>query len=174
MTFLVVTGWLVATVILSAAAFLWVRLRSRIAISDITPEWLESFSILRYRPMQRLLAEEDFLFLRSLPGYRPEIERRLRRERRAAFRRYLDRLIRDFNRLHAAARHAVAYAATDHSDLVPVLIRQRVRFAGLILATELRLVCHAAGIRGFHAGSLITALDGMSLELRMAAVPSAA
>jgi len=157
-----------------AIALLWFRLRSQVAISDVTPEWLDSFSMQRYRPMERLLAEEDFTFLRSLPGYRPEIEQRLRKERRVAFRRYLNRLVRDFHRLHAAARQAVAYSDVDQSHLVGVLVRQRARFAWLLVVTEARLACHAFGFKGVEVGGLVAALDGMGRELRMAAVPSAA
>ena len=165
---------LIGLVPIVAFALLLYKLRSHIAISDVTPAWLDCFSIQRYRPMERLLSEDDFRFLRSLPGYRPEIENRLRRERRAAFRRYLDRLIRDFHRLHAAARQAVAYSETDQSHLVGVLMRQRGEFAWVILKIEVRLALHSIGLAHVKVSGLVTAMDAMSQELRLAAVPSAA
>jgi len=172
MSALLVASGLIGLLPIVALVVLVLRLRSRIAVEEVTPEWLDSFSMQRYRPMQRLLSEQDFVFLRSLPGYRPEIEHRLRRERRAAFRRYLNRLVRDFHRLHAAARYAVAYSDSDQSDLVGLLVRQRLQFAWLIGVTEFRLACHALGFRGVETGRLINAIDGMGRELRLVAIPS--
>ncbi|MEO8025728.1 MAG: hypothetical protein ABI823_04620 [Bryobacteraceae bacterium] len=159
---------------LAALAVLMYRLRSPIAVSEVTAEWLDSFSIDRYRPMERLLNEADFRFLESLPGYRKEIGARLRKERRVAFRRYLNRLTRDFHRLHAAARQAVAYSETDQSHLVPVLMRQRLQFAWLVTKIDFQLAFHGVGLGKVPVGNLVAAMDAMSRELRMAAVPTAA
>src|SRR5258708_38859278 len=76
------------------------------------------FTLENYGPMERLLAEEDFLFLQSQPGYRPEMGARWTRERRRLFRLYLAELRRDFWRLHAEARSLVAHAGADSGDLV--------------------------------------------------------
>lgn len=159
---------------LAALGVLLYRMRSPIGVSDVTPEWLDSFSIQRYRPMERLLAEEDFRFLESLPGYRPEIGTRLRKERRVAFRRYLNRLVRDFHRLHSAARHAVAYASTDQSQLVGLLMKQRAEFTLALVHIEIRLALHTFGLAKVQVSGLVGAMDTMSRELRLAAVPNAA
>ena len=80
---------------------LWHRRRSSATpISDET----DAFSLDRYQPMGRLMAEEDFVFLKSQPGYRAEMGVRWKRERRRIFRLYLAELKADFRRLHAHAR----------------------------------------------------------------------
>src|SRR5688500_15536009 len=61
--------------------------------------WLDSFSISRYRPMERLLSEDDYEFLAAQPGYEPSIARNLRKQRRRVFRTYLQQVSRDFARL---------------------------------------------------------------------------
>src|SRR3982074_1379023 len=61
------------------------------------------FSLDRYQPMGRLLGDEDLLFLKSQPGYRPEIGARWKRQRRQIFRFYLNELKGDFRHLHAQA-----------------------------------------------------------------------
>ena len=53
--------------------------------TDYDPEWLEDFSISRYRPMLRLLSEDDYEFLASQAGYKGKIASQLRAERRKVF-----------------------------------------------------------------------------------------
>lgn len=104
-----------------------------------------------YEPMARLLREDDIKFLRSQPGYAPEMEHRLRRERRAAFRAYLRHLQHDFTRLHRAARFLVTHGATDRPDLAAALVRQSVRFwsrmAWAVVSVELARLGFASETR---------------------------
>ena len=93
----------------------------------------------RYRPMTRLLDQEDFDFLASEPGFRPEIARKLRSQRRRVMRLYLRALSKDFNQLHARARRLVAAAPEEHHNLVGVLIRQRATFFRVRSMIEMRL-----------------------------------
>src|SRR5580700_10714906 len=93
----------------------------------VTKDELE-FSFARYEPMARLLSDEDFLFLKAQSGFRPEMGRKFRRERRRIFRLYLHELSRDFHRLHAHARVVVSSLAAEHSALVGVLFRAQLRF----------------------------------------------
>src|SRR5579859_3751265 len=49
-----------------------------------------------YRPMARILDSRELLLLRRQPGFRPEMESRLRRQRAALFSYYLSSLEQDF------------------------------------------------------------------------------
>ncbi len=143
-----------------------VRLRVANASESLDPKWLDEFSVLRYRPMERLLSEEDFRFLEAQPGYRPEIGRRLRRDRRRIFRGYQRRLIHEFNRLHLAARQMVLYAPQDRSDLALVLIQQRILFGWAILKVDVHLFLHWLGLGAVDATGLVRALDSMRIQIR--------
>src|SRR5215471_20655160 len=94
----VVSGTSVALLLLTLWATRWRAYRSD--VDGQLEAGSDEFSLARYEPMGRLLAEEDFVFLAAQPGYRPEIGAKLRRERRQIFRLYLRELSRDFHRLH--------------------------------------------------------------------------
>ena len=129
------------------------------------PLSLDDFSIARYEPMERLLAEDDIAFLESQPGYRPEIARRMRNQRREIFRLYLRSLAADFHGLHAMARLIVADAPAEHSGLVPLLLRQKLTFWWAMCCVELRLTLGPVAIRGLDVRGLIAALEVMRLDL---------
>ena len=88
----------IALVTACFAGLFW-RLASRFDAQQCTAEWLDSFSVKSYAPMERLLEKSDWAFLASQPGYRPEIGKRLMSQRRKIFRAYLRLLVRDFNQL---------------------------------------------------------------------------
>src|SRR5215469_12849809 len=121
------------------------------------------FSMARYEPMIRLLADEDLQFLRKRAC--GKIAARWDRVRRRVFRQYLRDLSADFHRLHAQARALVSESPEQHSDLVGVLMRQQVAFLRALAGVELRLVLHAAGIGAVDVRRLIGVIDSMRLEL---------
>ena len=65
----------------------------------VTAEWIDELSIERYRPMARLLDGDDLEFLRSQPGFTPDVLNKLRSQRCQIFRGYLRCLQSDFGRL---------------------------------------------------------------------------
>jgi hypothetical protein len=75
-----------------------------------------------------LLSDEDFDFLASLPGYKPEIGKKLRRHHERILRLYLRELAREFHSVHAEAREIVATAGAEHAPTVGLLLRQQVVF----------------------------------------------
>jgi len=75
-----------------------------------------------------LLSDEDFDFLASLPGYRPEIGEKLRRHHERILRLYLCELAQEFHSVHAEAREIVATAGEEHAPAVGLLMRQQVTF----------------------------------------------
>lgn len=135
--------------------------------SDITPEWLENFSVTSYYPMQNLLGAEDFQFLSRQPGFDLSLYKKLRRERLVIFRQYLNRAIADFNRLHMAARLILPYAPGDHSDVVIQLVQIRIRFSLAVLQAQVNYVLCCAGYRALKVQTVINQLEAMNSQ-RMA------
>src|SRR6202011_3167512 len=112
----------------------------------------------KYRPMERLLQEEDFRFLSSQPGFSARVGRRFRKERRRIFRAYLRSLSMDFARVSRALQMLVIHAAEDRGDLAKGIIRQRLLFAMGIFAVEARLLLHAAGVGTIEVHGLVESL----------------
>ena len=136
----------------------------------LTPEWLNGFSVARYKPMERLLSEEDFEFLASQKGYTPRIARRLRSERRRIFREYLHCLKRDFGRLEAGIRLFMVHATEDRPELAKALLRCRLSFTFGVFAAECRVALHTIGIGTVDIRQLIGSVDGMRAYLGELAV----
>lgn len=151
---------------------LWIYRRSRAEASAASGEQRE-FSLDRFEPMVRLLSEEDFLFLKAQPGFKPEIGKKFLRERRRIFRLYLRELAAEFHRLHAYARSIVATLPTENSALVGMLMRQQVRFWYEISALELRVSLGSLGA-SVDARGLVQAIGQMQAEISQLAAPAAA
>ncbi len=138
------------------------RLLRQCHLSDVTPEWLESFSPATYQPMEILLAEEDFAFLVRQPGFEASLHRKLRRERIWIFRQYLNRLIADFNRLHAYARYLITQSQEDQSGLLGRLVWLRLRFSFTVLRVEASLLFAYVGCKPRVVSQAIARLDEMN------------
>ncbi len=115
----------------------------------------------RYRPMLRLLSDEDLAFLPA----RSPLRNALRARRRALFRGYLRCLTRDYGRLLAGIRHAMAQSGVDRPDLARALAKNRILFAIAICKVEYRLALHAAGIGHVEIGGLVEALDALRSQV---------
>jgi hypothetical protein len=150
------------------------RLFRRTTIEDVTPEWVESFSVERYRPMIGLLSNEDFQFLAGQPGFDPSIYKKLRRERLAIFDQYLSRLILDFKKLHTTARYLIANSQEDRSDVAMSLIKLRWVFAFTVLQVHVRFQLCKLGLGTVHAQMLVVQLQRMSEQLSAVTLPQAA
>ncbi len=141
------------------------RLCRKCKSEEVTPEWLENFTVSSYYPMQGLLSDEDFKFLLGQPGFDFSLYRKLRRERLYIFRQYLSRLILDFNRLHLAARMVISSAPEDRSDLLAGLIWLKVRFAVAVFRAEGSYLLCCLGFRGLAVRHLIMRLEDMNGQL---------
>jgi hypothetical protein len=135
---------------------------------ELSPEWLQSFSYTVYLPMERLLSSEDFSFLSRQPGFDLSLYRKLRKERLRIFRQYLERMIVDFNRLHLAARLAVAKCPGDHSQLLTHLITLKLRFSVAVLAAEFRYTLCCLGLRSLSVRTLLAQMEELSLDFHAA------
>jgi hypothetical protein len=130
------------------------------------------FSLARYQPMARLLAEDDDLnFLRLQPGYRPEIGARWQRERRRIFRCYLKELKTDFGRLHAQARQLVADSDAASAGLMAILMKQQITFMRATTALECRLLLQRVGWARPDVTPLLELIDAMRADLAQRTSP---
>jgi hypothetical protein len=94
-----------------------------------------------------LLSDEDFDFLASLPGYKPEIGKKLRRYHERILRLYLRELAREFHSVHAEAREIVATGGEEHAAAVGSLMREQVVFWRCMARIELSFA-----VPGFSSG----------------------
>jgi hypothetical protein len=146
--------------------FLFRRLIAGPKSLPVSVDWINDLSIARYRPMERLLSEEDYRFLASQPGFDSRMLRRIRSERRRVFRGYLACLSRDFSLVGAALRLMMMYSTQDRSDLAGILYKQQALFAFGMLSVQWRLMLHACGLGTVDVSGLVGAMESMRLELR--------
>ncbi|HXM41671.1 MAG TPA: hypothetical protein VN924_10485 [Bryobacteraceae bacterium] len=149
-----------------ALAFLFRRLIAGPKSLPVSVDWINDLSVARYRPMERLLSEEDYRFLASQPGFDKRMLRRIRSERRRVFRGYLACLSRDFSLVGAALRLMMMYSAQDRPDLAGILYKQQALFAVGMLCVQWRLVLHTCGLGTVDVRGLVGAMESMRLELR--------
>jgi hypothetical protein len=127
-----------------------------------TQEWLAELTTQRYRPMCRLLDEGDWRFLRGQRGFRPEIEKGLRRQRILLFRAYLRTLEGDFHRLCGALDDA----------LPDVAAQRRAIFAWRMTLVRVRLKLYEWGVGQADASPLVSLFDEVRAEV-VAGTPAA-
>lgn len=173
-TALVLAPFLLATVGLALILPVIYKLCRSGSIEDISPEWLENFSPSSYDTMRNLLAEDDFKFISRQPGFDLQLYRKLRHDRLRIFRQYLNRMIRDFNRLHLAARAILANSPEDCSELATRLIWLKVRFSMSVLKVQMNYFLCYAGVSYVTASVLIVRLEEMSAQLNSIAAANAA
>jgi len=140
-------------------------------------EWLREISTDRYRPMLRLLDNRDLEFLRTQPGFTPELGRRFRRQRCQIFEGYLEELQQDFRQVCWAVKFLMLYANADRPDLAGQLLRTQAAFAGAVLLVRLRLTLYNVGVGTVDIAGLLRRFESMRFELGQltpAAMPSAA
>ena len=152
-----------------ALALLFQRLLSASRCELVSTEWLSRFSIARYRPLERLLSQEDYRFLEKQKGYHPRIVRRLRRERVKVFRAYLKCISSDFRRLEAALSFWMAHAPEDRPDLAKALLRKRLLFSFAVLRARFHLLLYGFGLGAADVHRLVGSLDDMRGHLRLIA-----
>ena len=115
----------------------------------------------RFETMERLLSKEDFLFLQTMPGYKPEIGARWRRDQRRVFRFYLDELVFQFLDLHASAKAMLAHAPSEASSMVGTLMLQKMAFWRELAFLETKLALESAGIGSVDAKPLLRLVTEM-------------
>jgi hypothetical protein len=132
----------------------------------VTAEWIDDLSVERYRPMLRLLSEDDLSFLASQPGYTPQMGRRFRLQRCQIFRNYLRWLRSDFGRVCTALRVLMVQSQYDRPDLATFLMRQQLAFAVGMVSIQFHLFLYRWGIAGVEVDGVMRAFDSLRVELR--------
>jgi hypothetical protein len=174
----------VALAILSLGGVVWMRLRGYgraagkgeddpSAAQGFAPA--AGFTLERYEPLRRLLADDDLEFLRR-QRICPKIAARWKRARVRIVRLYLSDLTADFRRLHAEARALAAESPEQYSELVGVLMRQQVTFWRVMADAELRLTLSWLGLEGLgperiDARRLVDAIGAMQAEIARTIAP---
>jgi hypothetical protein len=127
--------------------------------------WVPEFSVDRYGPMLRLLANDDFHFLRAQPGATPALVKRLRRQRYQVFRGYLSGLQCDFQLACEALMRLAVQSESDRRDLIRALVLSRVKFSIGIFRVRCRLVLYRWNVEQEPVARLVRLFEGLQLEL---------
>jgi hypothetical protein len=115
----------------------------------------------RYRPMLRLLSDEDLDFVMANVA----LHRSLKSGRRKLFRSYLRCLTRDYGYLFAGIRSAMAGSGADRPDLARALAKNRALFALAVYRVEVRLALHSLGIGKVDISGLVEAFEGLRAQV---------
>jgi hypothetical protein len=169
---LVLTAVCLAALILAFIVRIVVKLNRNCSVSETPVDWLTRFSVAHYDPMQVLLAGDDFAFLSRQPGFDLSLYKKLRRERLRIFRQYLNRLITDYNRLHAAARLLLAETRQDQSEAMQRLIWLKFQFGLAVFRAEGNYLLCCLGFRTLGARTLVLRLEQLSQEVIALAQPA--
>lgn len=113
-----------------------------------------------YRPMLRLLSEEDI----EAAAAAPQLMRKLRAQRRQIFRAYLRCLSKDYSRLMGGVRWVMVNSNIDRPDLAGLLSRQSRTFALAMCRIEWKLALHAMGVRSVtpDVSGLVSAIENLT------------
>jgi hypothetical protein len=128
-------------------------------------EWTPEFSVDRYGPMLRLLANDDFSFLRAQPGATPALVKRLRYQRYQVFRGYLTGLQCDFSLACEALMRLAMQSQSDRRDLIRALILSQVKFSLGIFRVRCRLALYRWNVGQEPVARLVRLFEGLQLEL---------
>jgi hypothetical protein len=137
------------------------------------PDWTPELSVDRYRPMFRLLADDDLGFLRSQPGATPALVARLRRQRYQVFLGYLRCLQRDFHQACEALVLVAVQSQTDRQDILRALMVSRVKFSIGFIRVRCRLVLYRWNVGQESVANLVNLFEGLQLELLVISEPTA-
>ena len=160
-----------AIFVISLGALAWQVLSRMRVPAAISPNALPSISAERYRPMLRLLGDEDLHFVSA----NSTLQRTLRARRRKLFRSYLRCLARDYSVLLAGVRAVIVQAGVDRPDLVRALTKNRILFAITMGKVEFRLALHAIGIGKVDISGLVDTLEALHAQVSiLSAAPAAA
>ena len=133
---------------------------------DWSEEWFAEYSASRYRPMERLLREEEFRFLEDQPGYDRCIGLKFRQARRKVFRLYLRGMRRDFERLVQGLKVLVLTSPVDRHDLVQSVLVMQLSFYALLAAAHGQLLLHSLRIGTVDLSDLVRVLQNLEGKVR--------
>lgn len=115
----------------------------------------------RYRPMLRLLGDEDADFVAA----NKTIALKLRAQRRQIFRGYLACLTKDYAQLLDGVRLAMVRSGVDRPDLAHALAKNKILFTLALCRIEYRLFLHQAGVGKVDVSGLVDAVDALRAQV---------
>lgn len=139
----------------------------------LNSDWIDDLTDDRYRPMLRLLDEDDFNYLKSQPGYTHEMGAKFRAQRLRIFESYLSWIRGDFARLSMALSVLTLQSKHDRPDLATALLRHRVAFAFGLMVVHARLWLYRGGFRGLDVGAVVAPVEAMRIQLRSLSISPA-
>jgi hypothetical protein len=168
----IVAGLMFLTVFGSLAWYIKSRTVLSLPSASSAPQSRSAFVAAdRYRPMLRLLSDEDLNFVSS----NPTLRRSLRAKRRELFRSYLRCFARDYSQLLAGVRFAMAQSGLDRPELAAALAKNRALFVMALYKVEFRLALHAVGVGKVDVSGMVDALEALRNQVgAMSAVSAAA
>jgi hypothetical protein len=161
---------IVAAVSFIVLAIAFGLLLTRLALprqAGFLPDDVEAlFSPKRYQPLERLLDPADEEFLAAHLAGSGQLRRKFRKGRIRVFRAYVRELASDFKHICAAIKLILIASSVDRSDLVQMLIKEQIRFAGLVMFVEFKLVLYGLGLGKVDARVLLQCVNTMRAQLR--------
>lgn len=131
------------------------------SVAPVTVEWAQSFSLSAYAPMERLLVDSDFEFLKTQQGYSRKIMRDLRSRRVRIYSAYLAMMARDFHRLYTLLQDYLLSVQVDDPEITATLVKQKWLFTRELLVAHVRLRLYAVGIGSVSCSKLMEAMHKM-------------
>jgi hypothetical protein len=155
-----------AAVIIAVCILVYRRIAAvRCRAAPVPLDWTPELSVDRYRPMFRLLQDDDIRFLRAQPGGTPALVKRLRRQRYQVFRGYLSGLQRDFHLACRALIQLALQSQTDGRDIILALVISQMKFSIGVYRVRCRLVLYRWNIGQEPVANLVNLFEGLQLEL---------
>jgi hypothetical protein len=114
-----------------------------------------------YAPMLRMLNREELRFLRSQPGFTPQMEARLRQQRAAMFLMYLKSLEVDFREACLSLKQVIAHSAVDRPDLASLVLRNQVRFTARVTLVRVHVAMYRWGIGTVDVAGILQPFDAL-------------
>lgn len=161
-----------AIVLIASFSWLYYRLAVATGRPRFSAEWWNHFSVERYRPLERLLDERDFAYLRTIPGYDAGVERRLRSERLRVCRLYLRDMKDDFGRLQAVGQALIVAGRAD-AGFQEDLFQQKVAFTRAWWLVRIELAGARLGIARVDARRLVATMDATAVKFQPVLTPAA-
>ena len=166
MNFIIAISLIAALALVSVLAYLIRKVGFGSNGLPVTSEWIDDLSLDRYRPMVHMLDGSEVAFLRSQPGFTPDMAIKLRAQRTRIFRGYLRNLETDFGRVCAAIKVVMLQSQHDRPELAEALVRQQITFACAMLSVRARVFLYSLGVCGVEVSKLVKIFDSMRVELR--------
>jgi hypothetical protein len=127
--------------------------------AEPTREWFDNFDLQRYQGLTQLFDPQDFNFLKSQPGYSPDLTARLKSDRLKIAESYLRQLENDVRLLLNFVNRANGSAESEEQDFSGFVLKQEFKFAITMAWLRAELALMKVGVvQRVKFGNLIESL----------------